>query len=122
MRVSIITSDNKVFVGGEAMDVDCSALATDGLHALQWYGEFGELEFAQEFDGERWQLKPNKMITDLSPYQSYVDQWQAAKKEHDDRVEAARLKAEEDWRIANRTPEEIERDARLMLEQIYGSN
>ncbi len=77
MRVTIIKDDNVVMVGGAARTVDCSSLPAD-FHALQWYDMTGEVEFAATFEDRGWHKKPNQLIKDLSPYQKYVDAWNAA--------------------------------------------
>ena len=50
MRVTIIVDDNIVYVDGVPRTVDCSQLAKDGIHAVQWYETFGEEEFRNEID------------------------------------------------------------------------
>ena len=70
MRVAIVATDNIVVVDGVFCRSDCSALVMEGKSAVQWYGANGEVEFTDH-------AKPNEAITDFSPYQSYVDAWQA---------------------------------------------
>lgn len=80
MQVSIVKADNQVTVDGESRTVDCSTLPAN-FHALQWYGLAGDVEYAMmvcEHCGTR-SKKPNATITDLTPYQPYVDAWAAAK-------------------------------------------
>lgn len=80
MRVTIIRDDNAVIVGGERHTVDCTDLPAD-FHAFQWYGTKGEVEYSLvECDhcGGR-SKKGNEFVTDLSPYQKYVDRWNVAK-------------------------------------------
>ena len=77
MRVTIIVDDNMVLVDGLPQTVNCAALAAEGKHAVQWYGDYGEVEFKTGFDTERGipTRPPNETITDFAPYQTYVDQW-----------------------------------------------
>lgn len=80
MRVVIIKEDDTVIVDGERRTVDCSGLPPD-FHALQWYGVSGEIEYATaqcEHCGAR-SKKANAVISDLAPYQPYVDAWKEAK-------------------------------------------
>jgi transcription elongation factor Elf1 len=80
MRVTIIKEDNTVLVDGERHTVDCSDLPAD-FHALQWSGFAGEVEYSAtrcDHCGVR-SKKGNVLITDVSPYQSYVDAWHEAK-------------------------------------------
>lgn len=80
MRVTIVTSDDAVLVDGVMQQVDCAALRAEGKQAVQWYDAYGEVEFITAVDLETGQQSraANEMIADFSPYQSYVDQWQAA--------------------------------------------
>jgi hypothetical protein len=76
MRVTIVIPDNMVNVdNGTFRTVDCSALATEGKHAVQWYDSYGMVEFKSGFDQERKipTRAPNQYIEDFAPYQSYVD-------------------------------------------------
>lgn len=44
------------------------------IHAIQWYGDVGEVEYVTDYNGDP---KPdNQEITSLAPYQSYVTQAQ----------------------------------------------
>lgn len=75
MRFTIIKADNKVYVSGEPLSVDCSSLPDD-LHALQWYDTWGEIEHIDPSTGH---VISNERITDLAPYQVYVDSWNTQK-------------------------------------------
>lgn len=70
MRVSIIVDDNAVIIGGKMHIVDCSAFLT--IHAVQWFGQNGEVEFKPTFEGR----PPNQSITDISQFQPLIDAWQ----------------------------------------------
>lgn len=71
MRVVIIKEDNAVNVDGVKLHVDCSSLPAD-FHALQWYGNGGELEYSAQFTDKGWTKKPNEIISDLTPYIPFV--------------------------------------------------
>lgn len=80
MWVTIVKDDNAVIVGGERHTVDCTDLPAD-FHALQWDGARGEVEYRMtrcEHCSAR-SKKGNALISDLSPYQKYVDAWGVAK-------------------------------------------
>jgi hypothetical protein len=113
MRVTIIRDDNVVLVNGEGYTVDCKDLPAD-FHALQWDGVGGEIEYSMIVCDhcKTRSKKPNAMVTDLAPYQKYVDQWQAAKVHSDAEraaAEAAAIAAQEQAKIA--TAEKETRDA-----------
>ena len=78
MRVTIVVEDNKVIVDGKPQTVDCSQLAGQGKHAVQWFDTYGEEEFATTFDAAAkiWVRTPNNPITDFAPYQHLVDEWE----------------------------------------------
>lgn len=86
MRLTIIKDDNKVLVDGVARTVDCSSLPPD-FHALQWDGAEGEVEYRMtrcDHCGAR-SKKGNVLVSELSPYQTYIDAWHV----EDERVKAA---------------------------------
>ena len=69
MRVTIIADDGKVGVDGVFRTVDLSTLHPN-IHAVQWGGTVGHIEHK---DGSA-----NETITDISPFQSFIDAWTAA--------------------------------------------
>lgn len=85
MRVTIIPVDGFVSVDGEGYSsLDLSFMDAD-IHALQWYGDEGEVERKDA----RGRISANEEITDFTPYQSAIDAWQIAKEAE----EAARIAA-----------------------------
>lgn len=56
-----------VYVDGVSRFVDCSDLPED-FHALQWKEDKGWVEFRDNY-------KAPEDITDITPYQKYIDQW-----------------------------------------------
>lgn len=72
MRLTIIPSDNVVFVDGKALTVDCSSLDKT-IHAVQWDGTSGEVEYAT-IAGKR---KPNAVIKDISAFRSLISAYNA---------------------------------------------
>lgn len=94
MRLTIVKDDNAVYVDGVAYGVDCSTLPA-AFHALQWDSTHGEVEYAAtrcDHCGAR-SKKGNELITDIAPYQKYVDAWSVAKAVAE--AEAARVAAEQ---------------------------
>jgi hypothetical protein len=73
MRVTIVAEDNIVIVEGQAESVDLSSSLDEEIHAVQWYGTVGEVEYKHDYiENTR---KPNERITDFTPYQKFVDLW-----------------------------------------------
>lgn len=68
MRVTIIPDDKTVYVDGEAREVAMTGI-DPRVHAVQWYGDVGEVELKAP--------RENVGITDLSPYQVFIDRWTA---------------------------------------------
>lgn len=65
-RVSIIVEDGLIVVNGVELRTDTTDLVNEQKHAVQWYGDHGEVEYIDH-------AKPNETITDFAPYQVYVD-------------------------------------------------
>jgi hypothetical protein len=85
MRATIVVDDNMMLIDGVACTVDCSALVGEGKHAVQWYDTYGEVEFRTDINPETKAMArlPNEIISDFSPYQSYVDAWHVEKEKQD---------------------------------------
>jgi len=71
MIVTIVPSDGNVLVDGEARTVDMTGI-DPAIHAVQWDGTAGEIEYTRA-DG-----RGNESITDISPFQVFIDRWTAA--------------------------------------------
>lgn len=75
MRLTIIRDDNVVLIDGRAMHVSLSLLLPANLHAVQWDGETGHIEYN---DGT-----PNEALAGISSWQPVVDAWEAARQVED---------------------------------------
>ena len=72
MIVTIVPSDGTVLVDGVARQIDMTGI-DPAIHAVQWNGAAGgEIEYTRA-DGRR-----NEQITDISPFQGFIDRWTAA--------------------------------------------
>ena len=72
-RVTIVPSDTFCSVNGVGFaDVDMSSLPIN-LHAMQWYGSWGEEEY---MDLETRQMLPNVRITTLAAYTTVLAEHQ----------------------------------------------
>lgn len=68
-RITIVPSDTVCTVDGvSAVGVDMSSLP-DTLHAMQWYGTWGEEEIKDPVTGH---MQPNNRITSLDGYESVL--------------------------------------------------
>lgn len=99
-KVTIVRDDQTVQVEGVSYAVDLADLP-NYIHAVQWDGVKGEIEFAADADNRRL---PNMRISDFGPFQHFVMRWEQA---HRDYQEAARMKAQEE---AERAPSEPARN------------
>lgn len=69
-RISIIPDDGIVAVNGMSVTgLDLSFLPND-IHAIQWYGERGEVEFKTDIYGYK---KMNEKIDSFKPFEKAVD-------------------------------------------------
>lgn len=75
MRVIIVPADGFVSVDGEDYrEVDLSFVAPN-IHAVQWYGTFGEVELVDDYG----RAVANEPITSIEPYDLAITRWQEAK-------------------------------------------
>lgn len=108
--VTVVPADKLIIVGGEALVFDSPFAAPANLHALQWDGEQGHMEWTDDYN----------MTLDASLYDDevapYVRLWEAEKARLTAEAEAAeaarlaeynseparyaRLRAERDQRVA----------------------
>lgn len=79
MRVTIIPDDSFVSIDGQHFTVDAQDLVADGIHAVQFYGDYGEVEYKQytipaSETSEAKLFKPvNRVIQDISEFQDILD-------------------------------------------------
>jgi hypothetical protein len=66
MRVTILAGDGFIVVDSRGGTTDCAELLAQGISAVQWYDDTGEIEFVGH-------SQPNEAITDFAPFQKYVD-------------------------------------------------
>ena len=89
MRLVITADDKRVCVDGVCYD-DCNMTLLDSaIHAVQWYEQYGEIEFKSKFENGQIVKPQNEIITDVTPYQWAVDAWNAAKAADDAATAAA---------------------------------
>lgn len=96
MMVSIHAGANRVYVEGLVNEVDCSALAEQNVHAVQWRGDHGEIEFKSIYLAaeKREHRDPNQPIDNFTPYLGYVDKWLAQEEIKQREITRQRLERE----------------------------
>ena len=88
MKLTIVTQDLLVVKDNEPHNVADLSYLDSNIHAIQWDDDKGEIEYK---DGTL-----NKAITDISPYNQCVTDWETAKDEH---IKAT-TPATPDWELA----------------------
>lgn len=89
MRLTVIADDSTVGVDGVMLDgVNLSQLDPT-VHAVQWYGEFGEVEFKTTFAAGAIVKPDNQVITSMAEFQFAVDAFNARKAELEAAAQAA---------------------------------
>lgn len=68
MRINIVRDDNYVNIDGETRSVDLSGLDPN-INSVQWFGSDGDIEYRNP--------PRNEKITDLTPFQPFIDAWEA---------------------------------------------
>lgn len=80
MRLTIIVDDSTMYVDGESYANLNVSSAPEDVRALQWYGEFGEVEFRRSIVGGVFVHPANLSITELPSWVLAIkDGWDAAK-------------------------------------------
>lgn len=88
MKITIIADDG--FVSQDGVGYTGLALNLDAnIHAVQWYDTYGEIEYKPVFDGVAVSKAPNKLITDMTAFDTAMAEWAKA----DALVKAAALAA-----------------------------
>ena len=71
-RITIIVNDKTVSIDGLAKVLPNLVIDSD-IHAVQWYENYGEIEFVSTRDG-----KPhNEIFEDISRFQDIIDMWES---------------------------------------------
>ena len=71
MRLTVVPSDKIIIKDGKEYKVTDLSYLDSNIHAIQWYDDKGEIEYV---DGTS-----NLVITDITPYNQCVTDWEAAK-------------------------------------------
>jgi len=92
MNLTIIPSDDAVYIDGVCVTGIPLSEMFAGIHAVQWYDTYGSVEFSCSHDDEK---QPNQSITELTTNMLSAVELYTQKVAED-----ARLKAEADAAIA----------------------
>jgi hypothetical protein len=99
MKLCIITDDKMVAKDGSGYSGLDISYIPDTVHALQWYGDAGEIEYKTTGP---YRKPANEFITVLPDWATTaLTKWNEAKVIEDAAIEAARIQAE---RIAQNQP------------------
>lgn len=79
MKLTIVADDSAIGVDGAFFAPLDLAQLDPTVHAVQWYGEYGEVEYKTRFENGALIKPENLLIMDLTPYQFAIDTWNAAK-------------------------------------------
>lgn len=82
-QFTIIVDDGRMAVNGEGYTIDLAELAEQGIHAVQFYGEYGEIEYKPKFNAELKRIeKPmNEIFTAAMDFERELNRWHDAKAE-----------------------------------------
>ncbi len=76
MRITVIPDDQFVSVDGvgrSGLSFDCP----DGVHAFQWYGNYGEIEYKANVEGGTLVKPQNQIVASFDEFQAALDAWAA---------------------------------------------
>jgi hypothetical protein len=88
MRLTIVADDGAVGVDGYFFEsLDLSQLDPT-IHAVQWYGNSGEVEYKTRLENGNFVKPQNQAISSIALYQFALDAWNAAKADQEQALEA----------------------------------
>ncbi len=79
MKLVIIADDARVDIDSLSYDDLNMAQLDPTIHAVQWNGEYGEVEYKSRFENGQVVKPQNQIITSITSYQWAIDVWSAAK-------------------------------------------
>lgn len=117
MRLTINVPDSFISVDGEGYhELDVTEL-DNTIHAIQWDGSFGEIEFKKQIIDSKVVTKENELITEIDD-EFYLTLFNNAKQVYKNKEEArlAKEKAEEEALLAQIEAQRILDDAKALEE------
>tara|TARA_R100000781_G_C4064690_1_gene122320 strand:+ start:390 stop:854 length:465 start_codon:yes stop_codon:yes gene_type:complete len=88
MRLCVVVEDKYVAVDDEGYWVDNLDYIDSNINAIQWYDTKGEIEYQDD--------TPNLEITDITPYNQVLTDWQTAKDKY---VLETTIELRTDWDV-----------------------
>jgi hypothetical protein len=79
MKLTIVADDQCVGVDGEFFAPLNLTQLDPTIHAVQWYGDYGEVEYKTRLENGVLMKPVNLLITDVTPFQFAFDAWDTAK-------------------------------------------
>ena len=78
MKLTIVADDNTIGVNDlHYFNFDLQELDS-AIHAVQWYGEYGEVEYKTRLENGVFVKPANVVISSVEPYKSFVALWNVA--------------------------------------------
>lgn len=90
MRLIVVPYDKLVIKDGEGYTVDNLDYLDSNINAIQWYDDKGEIEYE---DGSE-----NTSITDITPYNQCLTDWDTAKAKYEEQIKEA-VYTESDYEV-----------------------
>jgi hypothetical protein len=90
MKLVIIADDARVCVDSVCYDELSMGALDPTIHAVQWNGVYGEVEYKPVFENGQITKPQNQVITSIDSYQWAVDAWNVAKSAEAEAIAAAR--------------------------------
>lgn len=88
MKLTIVADDQSVGIDGEFFAQLNLTQLDPTIHAVQWHGEYGEVEYKTRFENGGIVKPANLLITDVTSFQFAIDAWNVAKIAADAAAEA----------------------------------
>jgi len=78
MKFTIIPDDQTIIVDGWGFSA-LEFIIDSNIHAVQWYGQFGEIEYKSELTANGITKPQNLIIHKYSDFKLALDTWELAK-------------------------------------------
>lgn len=93
MKLTIVADDKRVGVDELFFEPVELPQLDPTIHAVQWYGEYGEVEYKPRLEGGAIVKPANLLITDVTPFQFAVEAWSVVRAQAVESEQAASASA-----------------------------